>query len=68
MHSKQTKEILSSGTRIMCISDEHPDILARLKPDLSLKEIIRLDKFFNLLLRVFPLFLVNIRCQSLISL
>ena len=41
MHSKQTKEILSSGTRIMCISDEHPDILARLKPDLSLKEIVK---------------------------
>jgi len=41
MHSKQTKEILSSGTRIMCISDEHPDILARLKPDVSLKEIVK---------------------------
>ena len=41
MHSKQTKEILSSGTRIMCISDEHPDILARLKPDLSLNSTDR---------------------------
>ena len=41
MLSKQTIGILSSGTRIMCISDEHPDILARLKPDLSLKEIVK---------------------------
>ena len=41
MHSKQTNEILSSGTRIMCISDEHPDILVRLKPDVSLKEVVK---------------------------
>ena len=41
MHSKQTKEILSSGTRIMNISDEHPDILSRLKPNKSLKEIVK---------------------------
>ena len=33
MHSKQTKEILSNGTRIMNISDEHPEILSRLKPE-----------------------------------
>ena len=41
MHSKETKEILSSGSRIMTISDEHPEILSRLKPDLHLKEIVR---------------------------
>ena len=41
MHSKQTKEILSSGARIMNISNEHPDILARLKPELILKEIVK---------------------------
>tara|TARA_B100000131_G_C18092157_1_gene602631 strand:- start:353 stop:1387 length:1035 start_codon:yes stop_codon:yes gene_type:complete len=41
MHSKETKEILSSGARIMSISDEHPEILSRLKPDPSLKEIVK---------------------------
>jgi 2,5-dihydroxypyridine 5,6-dioxygenase len=41
MHSKQTKEILSSGTRIMNISDEHPEILSRLKPDLHLKNRVK---------------------------
>ena len=41
MHSKQTKDILSSGARIMSISDEHPEILSRLKPDLSLKDRVK---------------------------
>lgn len=41
MHSKQTKNILSSGARIMSISDEHPEILSRLKPDLSLKDRVK---------------------------
>ena len=41
MHSRQTKEILSSGARIMNISDEHPEILSRLKPDLSLKDRVK---------------------------
>ena len=41
MHSKQTKEILSSGTRIMNISDEHPEILSRLKPDIDLKDRVK---------------------------
>ena len=41
MHSKETREILSSGTRIMSISDEHPEILSRLKPDHSMKEVVK---------------------------
>ena len=41
MHSRQTKDILSSGARIMSISDEHPEILSRLKPDLSLKDRVK---------------------------
>ena len=41
MHSKQTKEILSNGTRIMNISDEHPEILSRLKPEKKLKNLVK---------------------------
>ena len=41
MHSKQTKEILSNGTRIMNISDEHPEILSRLKPEQKLKNLVK---------------------------
>lgn len=41
MHSKETNEILSSGTRIMNISDEHPDVLSRLKPELYLKDVVK---------------------------
>ena len=41
MHSKETADILASGARIMNISDEHPDILSRLKPNESLKEIVK---------------------------
>ena len=41
MHSKQTKEILSNGTRIMNISDEHPEILSRLKPEKKLKKLVK---------------------------
>ena len=32
MHAKETPEILQSGTRIMNISHEHPEVLARLVP------------------------------------
>lgn len=41
MHSKQTKDILSNGTRIMNISDEHPEILSRLKPEKKLKKLVK---------------------------
>lgn len=36
MHAKQTAAILQSGTRILTISNEHPDILCRLLPEESL--------------------------------
>lgn len=38
MHAPQTGAILSSGTRILVISNEHPEILERMRPDPSLKE------------------------------
>ena len=41
MHSLHTREILSSGTRIINISDEHPDVLSRLKPNLCQKETVK---------------------------
>ncbi|MEM0907326.1 MAG: peptidase M29 [Pseudomonadota bacterium] len=41
MHAPQTPEILSAGTRIQVISDEHPDMLARMLPDPALKEAVR---------------------------
>ena len=41
MHSVQTPGILAAGTRIMSISNEHPDILARLAPDPDLKPIVK---------------------------
>ncbi|MEM8551758.1 MAG: peptidase M29 [Pseudomonadota bacterium] len=41
MHAPQTAEILKAGTRIQVISDEHPDMLARFKPDASLKDAVR---------------------------
>ena len=41
MHAAETAAILKSGARIMTISNEHPDILARLRPDPAMKEIVR---------------------------
>ena len=41
MHAPETAGILKSGARIMTISNEHPEILARLRPDLAMKEIVR---------------------------
>ncbi len=38
MHAPQTAQILKSGARIMNISNEHPDALARLIPHENLKE------------------------------
>ena len=38
MHARETQEILKNGTRIMTISNEHPEALARLVPTLDLKE------------------------------
>ena len=41
MHTPQTPAILQSGARIMTISNEHPDILARLTPDPAMKDIVK---------------------------
>jgi len=38
MHAAQTAHILKAGSRIMNISNEHPDALARLVPTTDLKE------------------------------
>lgn len=38
MHAPQTASILKSGSRILNISNEHPDILSRLVPTPDLKE------------------------------
>jgi 2,5-dihydroxypyridine 5,6-dioxygenase len=40
MHAGQTPQILAAGTRIMTISNEHPDILARLSPDPVMREVV----------------------------
>ena len=41
MHSRPTSDILKSGTRIMTISNEHPEILARLPLDSALKDTVK---------------------------
>lgn len=41
MHAPETEEILKAGTRIQVISDEHPDMLARFRPDDALKSAVR---------------------------
>ena len=37
MHAPETREILEAGTRILNISNEHPDALERLVPDETIK-------------------------------
>ena len=41
MHAPETAAILKSGTRIMTVSNEHPDILARLVPEPAMKDVVR---------------------------
>jgi 2,5-dihydroxypyridine 5,6-dioxygenase len=41
MHARPTPDILKSGARIMTISNEHPEILARLTLDPSLKDSVK---------------------------
>ena len=41
MHAPQTAAILKSGARIMTISNEHPEILSRLRPDPGMKDVVR---------------------------
>jgi 2,5-dihydroxypyridine 5,6-dioxygenase len=37
MHAPETRAILKAGTRILYVSNEHPDVLERLMPDDALK-------------------------------
>ena len=41
MHAPQTAQILKSGTRILNISNEHPEALARLVPQPDLKDMAK---------------------------
>ena len=41
MHSPQTAQILKSGTRIMNVSNEHPEVLSRLLPDDAIKARVK---------------------------
>jgi 2,5-dihydroxypyridine 5,6-dioxygenase len=41
MHAAETPAILAAGTRILVVSDEHPELLARFRPDPALKEAVR---------------------------
>lgn len=41
MHAPQTPQILQAGARIMTISNEHPDILARLVPELAMRDKVK---------------------------
>jgi len=41
MHAKETSTILKSGTRIINISNEHPEVLSRLVPNDEMKDIVK---------------------------
>jgi len=41
MHAPETAQILKSGTRIMNISNEHPETLSRLLPDDNIKDHVK---------------------------
>ena len=41
MHAPETAQILKSGTRVMNISNEHPEVLSRLLPDDGLKDRVK---------------------------
>ena len=41
MHAPQTGSILRGGARILNVSNEHPEALARLLPDLAVKDSVR---------------------------
>ncbi|MBX2835405.1 MAG: peptidase M29 [Gammaproteobacteria bacterium] len=41
MHAIETAQILSSGTRILNISNEHPEILSRLVPRTEMKDTVK---------------------------
>lgn len=41
LHAPELPSILKSGTRVQMISNEHPDCLERLIPDLSMKDTVK---------------------------
>ena len=41
MHAPETPEILKAGARIMVISNEHPEALERMRPDVALENSVR---------------------------
>lgn len=41
MHAPETAEILKSGSRILHVSNEHPEALERMKPDQALEATVR---------------------------
>jgi 2,5-dihydroxypyridine 5,6-dioxygenase len=41
LHAKELPRILAGGTRLMMISNEHPEVLERTKPTLELRERVR---------------------------
>src|SRR2546430_17053379 len=41
MHAVETPEILKAGTRILVISNEHPEALERMIPDMALEKRVR---------------------------
>ncbi len=41
MHAAETAQILQSGTRIMNISSEHPEVLSRMLPSVTLKDSVK---------------------------
>jgi 2,5-dihydroxypyridine 5,6-dioxygenase len=41
MHAKETPRLLKSGARILNVSNEHPEALSRLVPDLDLKDTVK---------------------------
>ena len=41
MHAPETPAILAAGTRILVVSNEHPEMLARMRIDPALKEKVR---------------------------
>ena len=41
MHARETKAVLRAGGRILYISDEHPDVLERLRPDAGLEARVK---------------------------
>ena len=42
LHNEETREILNAGSRLLCITNEHPETLERVVSDASMKERVKL--------------------------